>query len=145
MQKFIPPDQDFESRVHHGFNRQQLMATIGAKMTRVSPGEVHIELPFNSAWTQQHGYLHAGIITSIVDSACGFAAYTLMPASSGVLTVEFKVNLLSPAKGEVFIGIGRVIKPGRTLTVCNGEVLAIEGTKQKVIAAMQATMMAVPM
>lgn len=112
-------------------------------MTRVAPGEVHIEMPFDAAWTQQHGYIHAGIITSIVDSACGFAAYTLMQASSGVLTVEYKVNLLSPAKGERFIGIGRVIKPGRTLTICNGEVLAVEKGEQKLIAAMQATMMAV--
>jgi uncharacterized protein (TIGR00369 family) len=95
--------------------------------------------------TQQHGYIHAGIITSIVDSACGFAAYTLMPASSGVLTVEYKVNLLSPARGETFTAIGRVIKPGRTLTICNGEVLALEKGEQKLIAAMQATMMAVPL
>jgi uncharacterized protein (TIGR00369 family) len=114
-------------------------------MTRVAAGEVHIELPFNPAWSQQHGYVHAGIITSIVDSACGFAAYTLMPASSGVLTVEYKVNFLSPAKGETFIGIGKVIKPGRTLTVCNGEVLAVEKGEQKLIATMQATMMAVPL
>jgi uncharacterized protein (TIGR00369 family) len=145
MQVFVPSDPDFEARVRHGFNRQQLMATIGAKMTKVAPGEVHIELPFSSSWTQQHGYIHAGIITSIVDSACGFAAYTLMPASSGVLTVEYKVNLLNPAKGEVFIGIGRVIKPGRTLTVCSGEVMAVEKGNQKLIAAMQATMMAVPL
>ncbi len=143
MKRFNPPDPDFESRVRQGFKLQQLMATIGAEMTKVAPGEVHIQLPFSSALTQQHGYIHAGIITSIVDSACGFAAYTLMPASSGVLTVEYKVNLLSPAKGEMFIGIGRVIKPGRTLTVCNGEVLALEKGEQKLIAAMQATMMAV--
>ena len=145
MKKFDPPDPDFESRVRQGFNLQQLMATIGAKMTRVAAGEVHIELPFSRAWTQQHGYIHAGIITSIVDSACGFAAYTLMPTSSGVLTVEYKVNLLSPAKGEMFTAIGRVIKPGRTLTICSGEVLSLERGEQKLIAAMQATMMAVPL
>jgi uncharacterized protein (TIGR00369 family) len=145
MQKFDPPDPDFESRVRYGFSLQQLMATIGARMTRVAAGEVHIELPFNQAWTQQHGYIHAGIITSIVDSACGFAAYTLMPASSGVLTVEYKVNLLSPARGEIFTAIGRVIKPGRTLTICNGEVLSLENGEQRLIAAMQATMMAVPL
>ncbi|HSE98229.1 MAG TPA: PaaI family thioesterase [Blastocatellia bacterium] len=144
MQRFNPPDPDFESRVRLGFNLQQLMASIDARMTIVTPGEVHIKIPFNPAWTQQHGYMHAGIITSIVDSACGFAAYTLMPASSGVLTVEYKVNFLSPARGEGFIGIGRVIKPGRTLTVCSGEVLALEKGEQKLIATMQATMMAVP-
>ncbi len=144
MQSFDPPDTDFESRVRLGFNLQLLMASIDARMTRVAPGEVHIELPFNQAWTQQHGYMHAGIITSIVDSACGFAAYTLMPAESGVLTVEYKVNFLSPARGERFIGIGRVIKPGRILTVCSGEVLALENGGQMLIATMQATMMAVP-
>jgi uncharacterized protein (TIGR00369 family) len=120
------------------------MSTINARMTKVAPGEVHIELPFDPALTQQHGYIHAGIITSIVDSACGFAAYSLMAATSGVLTVEYKVNFLSPAKGERFIAIGRVIKPGRTLTICNGEVLAVEGGEQKLVALMQATMMAVP-
>ena len=143
MQTFDPPDPDFEARVRYGFDLQRVMATIGAKITRVAAGEVHIELPFNSALTQQHGYIHAGIITSIVDSACGFAAYTLMPASSGVLTVEYKVNFLSPARGEVFIAVGRVMKPGRTLTVCNGEVRAVARGEEKVIAAMQATMMAV--
>jgi uncharacterized protein (TIGR00369 family) len=143
MQKFDPPDSDFESRVRYGFSLQQLMTTIDARMTKVVPGEVHIELPFNQAWTQQHGYIHAGIITSIVDSACGFAAYTLMPASSGVLTVEYKVNFLSAAKGERFVGIGRVIKPGRRLTVCNGEVYAVEKGEEKLIASMQATMIAV--
>jgi uncharacterized protein (TIGR00369 family) len=143
MQKFDPPDSDFESRVRYGFSLQQLMTTIDARMTKVVPGEVHIELPFNQAWTQQHGYIHAGIITSIVDSACGFAAYTLMPACSGVLTVEYKVNFLSAAKGERFVGIGRVIKPGRRLTVCNGEVYAVEKGEEKLIASMQATMIAV--
>ena len=145
MRTFDPPDPDFESRVRYGFNLQRVMATIGAKITMIAAGEVHIELPFNSAFTQQHGFIHAGIITSIVDSACGFAAHTLMPASSGVLTVEFKVNFLSPATGEKFIGIGRVIKPGRTLTVCDGEVFATEKGEQKLIAAMQSTMMAVPL
>jgi uncharacterized protein (TIGR00369 family) len=143
MERFNPSDPEFESRARAGFNLQQLMATIGAEMTRVLPGEVHIEFPFNAAWTQQHGYIHAGVITSIVDSACGFAAYTLMPATAGVLTVEYKVNFLSPAKGERFIAIGRVVKPGRTLTVCNGEVWAVDDGQRKLIATMQATMMAV--
>lgn len=141
--RFDPADPDYESRVRAGFNLQQVMATIGARLTEVAPGEVFIELPFSPALTQQHGYLHAGIITSIVDSACGFAAFTLMPASAGVLTVEYKVNLLSPAKGELFIASGKVIKPGRTLTVCNGEVFAVDKGARKLIAIMQATMMAV--
>ena len=117
------------------------MTTIGAKMTRVVPGEVHIEIPYDSAWTQQHGFIHAGIITSIVDSACGYAAYTLMSKDSNVLTVEYKVNFLNPARGERFVGIGRVIKPGQTLTVCSGEVVSFAGGEEKLIATMQATMM----
>ena len=143
MQTFDPPDPDFASRVRHGFNLQRVMATIGATITKIAAGEVHIELPFDPALTQQHGYLHAGIITSIVDSACGFAAYTLMPAGSGVLTVEYKVNFLRPARGEVFLAVGRVIQSGRRLTVCNGEVKAVERGEEKIIAAMQATMTAV--
>ncbi len=117
------------------------MTTIGAKMTSVVPGEVHIEIAYDSAWTQQHGFIHAGIITSIVDSACGYAAYTLMPKDSNVLTVEYKVNFLNPARGERFVGIGRVIKPGHTLTVCSGEVVSLAGGEEKLIATMQATMM----
>jgi uncharacterized protein (TIGR00369 family) len=141
MQTFDPPDPEFESRTRSSFALQQLMTTMGARMTKVVPGEVSTELPFNSAWTQQNDFIHAGIITSIVDSACGYAAYTLMPANSGVLTVEYKVNFLNPAKGERFIAVGRVIKPGRTLTVCSGEVVAIDKDEQKLIATMQATMM----
>lgn len=143
MKQFTPTNAEFEARTRAGFAHQQLMTSLGAQMTHVAPGEVHIEFPFNPAWTQQHGYTHGGIITSVVDSACGFAAYTLMPVERSVLTVEYKANFLSPAQGEKFIGIGRVIKPGKTLTVCQGEVLALEKNEQKVIAVMQATMMAV--
>jgi uncharacterized protein (TIGR00369 family) len=143
MQSFDPPDPDFESRVRSSFALQHLMTTIGANITTVLPGEVHIELTFASAWTQQHGFIHAGIITSIVDSACGYAANTLMPAGSGVLTVEYKVNFLNPAKAEKFVAIGRVIKPGRTLTVCVGEVTGVERGEEQVIATMQATMMSI--
>src|SRR5262249_27704428 len=103
-----------------------------------------IELNYREDLTQQHGYLHAGVITTIVDSACGFAAYTLMPADSGVLTVEYKVNFTAPARGARFLASGRVVKPGRTLTVCAGEVLAIDGDEQKLIAMIQATMMRLP-
>lgn len=126
------------------FARQQLMASLGASMVKVVPGEVRIELPFSAAHTQQHGYVHAGAITSIVDSACGYAALTLMVANLEVVTVEFKVNFLNPAKGASFLAIGKVVKPGRTITVCTGEVFALTGGEQKAIAVMQATMMAVP-
>jgi uncharacterized protein (TIGR00369 family) len=143
MEKFEVVDRDFESRVRVGFEAQRLMRTLGAELSSVSAGEVQIEMPFDEAWAQQDGFVHAGIITAIVDSACGFAAYTLMDAESRVLSVEFKVNLLRPAAGDRFVAVGRVIKPGRTLTVCSGEVTAIAGGKEKLIAVMQATMMAV--
>ena len=143
MTNLKPSDEEFENRVRSSFDRQQVMKTIGAEMTHVSPGEVHIDLPYSEVLTQQHGYLHAGIVTIIVDSACGYAAYTLMPVFSEVLTVEFKVNFLAPARGERFVAIGNVIKPGRTLTVCSGKVLAVSNGKEKLIATIQATMMAV--
>lgn len=136
-------DPGFESRVRAGFEQQQLMKTIGAELTKVEPGEVWIEMPFDPSFTQQDGFLHAGAVTSIVDSACGFAAFTLMPASARVLSVEYKINLLRPAAGERFVAAGRVIKPGRTLTVCSGEVTAVSGDGEKLIAVMQATMMTV--
>ena len=120
-----------------------MMTTLHAELTKVEPGEVRIEMPFDEAFTQQDGFLHAGVVTAIVDSACGFAAYTLMRADARVLSVEFKVNLLRPAAGDRFAAKGRMIKPGRTLTVCTGEVTAITEGKQKLIAAMQATMMTV--
>ena len=141
MQPFIPPDPAFESRVRSSFDLQQLMKTINATLVKVSPGEVHIEIPFQQELTQQNGFIHAGIITSIVDSACGYAAYSLMTATSGVLTVEYKINLLSPAIGDRFLAIGRVKKPGRTLTVCEGDVFAHAKGEEKLVATMLATMM----
>lgn len=141
MQKPDPPDPNFEARVRASFSAQPLMQTLGARIVKIAPGEVHVELPFSAALTQQDGFIHAGAITSIVDSACGYAAFSLMPADAAVLTVEFKVNLLSPAKGERFVAIGKVVKPGRTLTVCSGEVVAYAGGETKPVAMMQATMM----
>ena len=146
MPTFQPQDPEFEARARATFARQRYMATIGAEMVRVAPGEVDIALPFRADLTQQHGYLHAGVVTAIVDSACGCAAFTLMPAGSGVLSVEYKVNLLAPAVGERVLARGRVLRPGRTLTVCSGEVVAIAGGtggEEKTIVAMLATMMRV--
>lgn len=131
-----------EKRVKDSFARQAVMTTIGASITRVEEGEVTIELPFRSDLTQQHGFLHAGVVTMIVDTACGYAALTRMPASAAVLTAEYKVNFLSPAEGEKLIARGRVIKPGRTLTVCFGEVYAKNDGKEKLVATMLATMIA---
>lgn len=140
MTAFEPQDTDFEARARESFARQKVMNTIGASLTRVAPGEVEIELPFRSDLTQQDGYIHAGVVTTIVDSACGYAAFTLMAADAAVLTVEYKVNLVSPAKGERMIARGRVTKPGRTITVCAGDVYAMTDGKEKLVATMLATM-----
>ena len=119
------------------------MQTIGARIVRVDPGEVELELPFRDDLTQQHGFLHAGIVTALVDSACGYAALSLMDREAAVLSVEYKVNLLAPAVGDRMRAVGRVIKSGRTLVVCTGEVIAVAGESESVVTVMQATMMAV--
>ncbi len=138
-----PRDPDFEQRVRASFARQRFMTTLGARLERVVPGEVVIGVPFDASLTQQHGFLHAGAVTAVVDSACGYAALSLMPPGTAVLSVEFKLNLLAPAIGQHFRGIGRVLRAGRTLTVCNGELGAVEATGQVVVAVMQGTMMTV--
>ena len=138
-----PRDPDFEARVRASFGRQQFMHTLGATLERVIPGEVVIRLPFRPDLTQQHGFLHAGAITTVVDSACGYAALSMMEPGSAVLSVEFKINLLAPAAGETFLATGRVVRAGRSLTVCTGEVRAIADGTDRVIAVMQATMMSV--
>jgi uncharacterized protein (TIGR00369 family) len=143
MKRFEPKTTRFEERVRESFARQALMKTINAHLLRVSPGEVQIELPFHDNLTQQHGYLHAGIVTSIADTACGYAALSLMPEDADVLSVEYKINLLSPALGEKFIARGVVKRAGRTLTVCEAEVFAVRNDEEKLVAAMLATMMAI--
>jgi uncharacterized protein (TIGR00369 family) len=144
LSEFHVPDPEYATRVRSCFDRQALMRTLGARLSRIEPGEVDIAFAFNDAFTQQNGFLHAGIATALVDTACGLAAYTLMPADADVLSVEFKVNLLRPAVGERFLACGRVIKPGNTLIVTQGELRAwpqadtdIDG---QAIAIMQATM-----
>lgn len=140
----IPLDPNYEARARVSFERQQAMALLGARLITIEPGVVEIELPFRDDLTQQHGFLHAGIVTAIVDSACGYAALTLMPPGVGVLTVEFKVNLLNPAWGARFVARGEVVKPGRTLTICTGNVTAEgEDGERRSVALMQATMMAI--
>ena len=119
------------------------MRTVGARLASIEPGHVVIEWPFSSTLTQQHGFLHAGVVAAVADSACGYAALSLMPAGTAVLSVEFKVNLMKPASGSHFRAVGRVIRAGRTLSVCSAEVVAREGEKETVIAVMQGTMMAV--
>ena len=130
-----PRDPDYEQRVRESFARQAAMATIGATIVHVTPGEVVVELPFRPELTQQHGFLHAGIITSVLDSACGYAALTLMERGAAVLSVEFKVNLLAPARGNRFRAIGRVVRAGRTVTVVSGELRLIETEGERRSAA----------
>jgi uncharacterized protein (TIGR00369 family) len=133
-------DPEFEKRVRESFAQQRVMQLIDARLSRVEPGAIDIVLPFRQNLTQQNGYVHAGIITTIADSACGYAAYTLMPAGSSVLSVEFKMNLLRPAHGDEFVAEGRVLKPGNTLTVARCDVHARTGSESKLIATMLATM-----
>jgi uncharacterized protein (TIGR00369 family) len=140
MTDFQPRDPNFATRVTASFARQQVMATIGARLVQVWPGAVEIELAFRADLTQQHGYLHAGIVTTVIDSACGYAALSLMPAGAEVLSVEFKVNLLAPAAGERFVARARVVRAGRTITVCAGDLFAIKGAEEKLVATMLATM-----
>jgi uncharacterized protein (TIGR00369 family) len=129
----------FADEIKRSFACQQIMRLIGAELSRVEPGVVEITLPYRADLTQQHGFLHAGVVTTIVDSACGYAAYSLMPAGSEVLSVEFKVNMLRPAWGELFIARAEVIKAGRTLTVARGDVFAAVRGEKELVATMLAT------
>ena len=144
MTDFVPKDADFEARVRASFARQRVMETFGARLVRVAPGEVEIGLAFREDLTQQHGYLHAGVAAAVVDSACGYAALSLAPAGAEVLSVEFKLNLLSPAAGEGFVARARVVRAGRNVTVCAGDFYALKGGgAEKLVATMLATMMTV--
>jgi uncharacterized protein (TIGR00369 family) len=132
---------NLETKIQSSFASQGLMTTLGAQIALVQDGEVHITLPFSKHLSQQHGYVHAGAITSVVDSACGYAALTKAPEGFNVVTAEFKVNFMRPAIGERFLAIGKVQSAGKMLTVCTGEVRAYAGAGDdyKVIALMQAT------
>lgn len=134
---------DFEARTRASFGAQPAMKTMGVSMDDVAPGEVWLSLPFDMALTQQHGFLHAGVVTSALDSAAGFAAYTLMPEDAGVLTVELKTSLMAPARGQRFNIHARVIKPGRTLIFTEAVAKAIDAGKEREIARLSATMMVV--
>lgn len=137
-------DGDFEARLRASFDRQKMMSTIGAELTLVTPGIIEIEMPFSPDLTQQHGFLHAGVISTALDTACGYAAFSLLPASASVLTIEFKVNLLAPGRGERFLFRGSVTKPGRTIVVADGQAYAIGADGEaRLIATMTGTMMIV--
>lgn len=142
-QRFQPADPAFAERVRASYGRQAAMRTIGAELAAVEPGRVVIELPWAEPLTQQHGFLHAGMVATALDSACGYAAFSLMPHEAAVLTIEYKINLLAPARGERFRMEGLVIKPGRTVTVAEGRAFALDGGREKLIATMGCTLMAV--
>ena len=134
---FVPPDPQFAARIRESFGRQKAMLLIGASLTLVEPGHVEIALPFREDLTQQKGFVHGGILGMIADSACGYSAFSLMPADCSLVTVEYKINILSPARGAL-VAKGQVVKPGRTLTVARAEVYSEDG---KHVASMQQTLM----
>jgi uncharacterized protein (TIGR00369 family) len=134
-------DPNYEQRVRDSFARQAAMTLIGASMTRVEPGRCEIELPVREELTQQHRFVHGGVVGMIADSAGGYAAFTLMPADASVLTVEYKINMLAPAKGERLVARGQVLKPGRTLSIVRADVWAVEAGRETLVAATQQTLM----
>ena len=142
MTHFEPKDPNFAERVRASFGRQKVMATLGITIDELRAGEIVLRMPYHPLYTQQHGFMHAGIISTALDSACGYAAYSLMSDDAAVLTVEFKTNLLAPAQGEYFVFRGRVIKPGRTLTLCDSQAFAVENGSEKLVATMTGTLMA---
>jgi uncharacterized protein (TIGR00369 family) len=142
MPSFEPKNPDFRAVAAETFARQRAMRTLGISIARLEPGEVDLAMPYAAEFTQQHGFVHAGIITAGLDNACGIAAFTLMAEGAGVLTVEFKTNLLAPARGERFVFRAAVVKPGRTLTVCEGKAYAVQDGVETLVATMTGTLMA---
>ncbi|MGH7497331.1 MAG: PaaI family thioesterase [Gemmatimonadales bacterium] len=139
-----PRDPDYAVRVRESFSRQNHMATLGVTIAHLSPGEVHLAMPFSHSFCQQNGFMHAGAIASVADSANGYAAYTLAPPGTDVLAVEFKINLLAPAKAKAFLACGRVLRAGRTLTVCQADVFTAGGSERTLIATMLSTIIVRP-
>jgi uncharacterized protein (TIGR00369 family) len=138
------PDPAYEARVRDSFGRQGHMGTLGVSIAHIAPGEVHLSMPYSPKFCQQNGYMHAGAIASVADSANGYAAYTLAPPDTDVLAVEFKINLMAPAKASAFLACGRVLRAGRTLTVCLAEVFTAGGTDRTLVATMLSTVIVRP-
>ncbi len=138
--RFEAIDPDFEQRVRKSFARQKATELMGANLVRVEPGIVDVMMPYREHLTQQHGFLHGGIVTALLDTACGYAALTLMPKGAGVLAVEFKINFLSPGLGESFLARGRVVKPGKHIAVSAGDFFCLQGGEEKIAATMLATL-----
>ena len=144
MPHFEPKNPEFGAIATDTFQRQRAMHTLGISIARMEPGEVDLAMAYSPELTQQNGFVHAGVITAALDSACGIAAFTLMPAGTDILTVEFKTNLLAPAKGERFAFRAAVVKPGRTLTICEARAYAVHDGVETLIATMSAPLMALP-
>ena len=144
MTHFQPKNPDFRNVATDTFERQRAMRTLGISIARLEPGEVDLTMAYSPDFTQQNGFVHAGVITAGLDNACGIAAFTLMPAGTDILTVEFKTNLLAPARGERFAFRAVVVKPGRTLTVCEGRAYAEHDGVEALIATTTGTLMALP-
>jgi uncharacterized protein (TIGR00369 family) len=136
-----PSDPDWETKLRDSFARQGAMETVGARLVRVAPGEVDIEVTRHPAIQQQHGYVHGGVVGMLADSAGGYAGFSTMPPGASVLTVEYKMNLLSPADGDTILAKGRVVKPGRTLVVTQAEVFSVKQGRAKLCALMTQTLM----
>jgi uncharacterized protein (TIGR00369 family) len=144
LPRFEPKNPDYRAVATATFDRQPAMRTLGMSIARLEAGEVDLAMPYSQALTQQNGFVHAGVIAAGLDTACGIAAFTLMPADSDILTVEFKTNLLAPARGERFVFRAHVVKPGRTLTVCDAQAFAEHNGVENLIATMTGTLMALP-
>jgi uncharacterized protein (TIGR00369 family) len=142
MPRFEPRNPDYRAVATATFERQPAMRTLGISIARLEPGEVDLAMAYSAQFTQQNGFVHAGIITAGLDNACGIAAFTLMPPGSDILTVEFKTNLLAPANGEHFVFRAHVVKPGRTLTVCEARAFAVADGVESLVATMTGTLMA---
>lgn len=137
---YEPKNKDFREKIQASFDRQNFMDLIGAELGEVNAGYCEIKVPFNESLTQQHGFFHAGVISTLADNTAGYAAYSLMEADSSILTVEFKLNLLAPGKGDALVGKAEVIKNGRTLTICRSEIYAIQDGNATLCAAVQSTL-----
>jgi uncharacterized protein (TIGR00369 family) len=142
--RFTASDPHYEARIRDSFSRQGIMKHLGARLVELAPGHVTIQVPFRPELTQQHNFFHAGVSGTIADSACGYAAYTLMPADSSVLTVEYKMNLLAPADGEELIARARVLRSGKTLKICAADVFVRKNASEVHCATMLATIMCLP-
>jgi uncharacterized protein (TIGR00369 family) len=142
-QRHTPRFEGWEAKVRNSFAKQSVMSSLGIEIVDIAPGHLTLSMPFNAAFTQQHGFLHAGIVTTAMDSCCGYAAHSLMDENAEVLTIEFKSNFLAPAQGDTFLFRAEVVKSGRTITVADATAYAVSKGTEKVIATMTATLMAI--